>query len=89
MQKSSDLKKEKYNEYMRNYRLKHKEKMKQFGRDRYYKKSKIDVLSEEDISKYKNHLDKIYKIKKAISELIDEDDEIAEQVILDILSTFL
>jgi hypothetical protein len=82
------MEKEKYNEYMRNYRLKHKEKMKQFGRDRYYKKKiqEGDDLSEEDILKYKNHLDKFYKIKKAITELINEDDEMAEQLILDILS---
>lgn len=76
-------KRAKYNEYMRDYRLLNPDKLKKIEKNRYYKNKVADSLSPEEIAKYKDYLDKVYMIKKAISDLMKESPETAYAVIMD------
>jgi hypothetical protein len=77
------FKREKYNEYMRNYRLLNADKVRKIGKRKYYKSKFAADLTTEDIAKYKDHLDLVCRIKKAIKELLDESPETAYDVIQD------
>jgi hypothetical protein len=77
------LKREKYNEYMRNYRLLNPDKVRKIGKRKYYKHKFAGELTTEDIAKYKNHLDIVCRIKQAIKELLDESPETAYAVVQD------
>lgn len=76
-------KREKYNEYMRDYRLLNPDKVKKIEKNRYYKNKVADSMTPDEIAKYKDYLDKVYMIKKAISDLIKESPETAYAVITD------
>ena len=76
-------KRAKYNEYMRDYRLLNPDKVKKIEKNRYYKNKAADSLTPDEIAKYKDHLDKVYMIKKAISDLMKESPETAYAVIMD------
>jgi hypothetical protein len=77
------LKKEKYNEYMRNYRLLNPDKVRKIGKRKYYKHKFAGELTADDIAKYKEHLDIVCRIKRAIKELLDESPETAYAVVQD------
>lgn len=77
------LKREKYNEYMRNYRLLNPDKVSKIGKRKYYKHKFAGDLTTEDIVKYKDHLDIVCRIKKAIKELLDKSPETAYDVVQD------
>ena len=79
------VKREKYNEYMRNYRLLNPDKVSKIGKRKYYKHKFAGELTTEDITKYKNHLDIVCRIKKAIKELMDESPETAYAVVQDMI----
>ena len=74
---------DKYNEYMRDYRLLNPDKVKKIEKVRYYKNKVADSMTPEEIAKYKEHLDKVYIIKKAINDLMKESPETAYAVIMD------
>ena len=76
-------KKEKYNEYMRDYRLLNPDKVKKIEKNRYYKNKVAHTLTPDEIAKYKDYLDKVYMIKKAISDLIKDSPETAYAVVMD------
>lgn len=82
-EKDMTIKREKYNEYMRNYRLLNPDKVSKIGKRKYYKHKFAGELTAEDIAKYKNHLDIVCRIKKAIKELMDESPETAYAVVQD------
>lgn len=77
------LKREKYNEYMRTYRLLNADKVRKIEKRKYYKQKFAGELTPEDIAKYKEHLDKVCRIKKAIKDLLDESPETAYAVVID------
>jgi hypothetical protein len=76
-------KRAKYNEYMRDYRLLNPDKVKKIEKNRYYKNKAADSLTPDEIAKYKDYLDKVFMIKKAINDLMKESPETAYAVIMD------
>jgi hypothetical protein len=76
-------KREKYNEYMRDYRLLNPDKVKKIEKNRYYKNKVADSMTADEIAKYKDYLDKVYLIKRAISDLMKDSPETAYAVIMD------
>jgi hypothetical protein len=76
-------KKARYNEYMRDYRLLNPDKVKKIEKNRYYKNKVADTLTPDEIAKYKDYLDKVYIIKKAISDLMSESPDTAYAVVMD------
>lgn len=76
-------KREKYNEYMRDYRLLNPDKVKKIEKNRYYKNKVADSMTPDEIAKYKDYLDKVYMIKRAINDLMKDSPEIAYAVIMD------
>lgn len=82
------LKREKYNEYMRTYRLLNADKVRKIEKRKYYKQKFASELTPEDIAKYKEHLDKVCIIKKAIKDLLDESPETAYAVVIDTINQF-
>lgn len=76
-------KRAKYNEYMRDYRLLNPDKVKKIEKNRYYKNKVANSLTPDEIAKYKDHLDKVFMIKKAINDLMKESPETAYAVIMD------
>lgn len=81
-------KREKYNEYMRNYRLLNHERVNRIGKRQYYKRKYADILTSDDNIKYKDHLDKVCIIKQAINDLFNENPETGYAVIMDIINHF-
>lgn len=79
-------KREKYNEYMRNYRLLNAERISRIGKRKYYKKKYADTLQPEDVEKYKKHIDKVCVIRRALFEILNENPETAYALIMDIVS---
>ena len=77
------IKRAKYNEYMRDYRLLNPDKVKKIEKNRYYKNKAADSLTPDEIAKYKDYLDKVFMIKKAINDLMKESPETAYAVIMD------
>jgi len=71
------LKREKYNEYMRNYRILNPDKVRKIGKNKYYKHKFAENLTPEDLVKYKDHLDKVCIIKSAIKSLLDDSPQTA------------
>lgn len=76
-------KRAKYNEYMRDYRLLNPDKVRKIEKNRYYKNKAADSLTPDEIAKYKDYLDKVFMIKKAINDLMKESPETAYAVIMD------
>jgi len=81
-------KREKYNEYMRNYRLLNPDKVRKIGKNKYYKHKFGDNLTPEDVIKYKDHLDKVCIIRSAIKSLLDESPQTAIALIQDTIKQF-
>lgn len=76
-------KRDRYNEYMRNYRLLNPDKVRKIEKVRYYKHKFADNLTPEEIVKYKDHLDKVCIFKKVMNDLIKQSPETAYAVIMD------
>lgn len=81
-------KREKYNEYMRNYRILNPDKVRKIGKNKYYKHKFANNLSPEDVIKYKDHLDKVCIIRSAIKSLLDESPQTAIALIQDTIKQF-
>lgn len=85
---NDQMKREKYNEYMRNYRVLNPEKVRKIGKNKYYKQKFAENLTPEDILKYKDHLDKVCIIKSAIKSLLDDSPQTAIALIQDTIKQF-